>query len=131
MAHRALAFERSAPRTCSQFREELTNTLALKTLTVHFTFETGGTSMRRTIAFLLLLSVTAFWSACSIADNTNSNATTAVTATPSPTGTATPSNANVHANMNASDHANMNMSNDNKHGNMNMGNKNANAKKTP
>jgi hypothetical protein len=68
--------------------------------------------MRRIIAFLALLTLTAFWTACGSTENSNTNTNA---------GTPTPSNANVHANMNASEHANMNMN----------GNKNANAKKTP
>lgn len=85
-------------------------TLPRKTFTVHFTFTQEELPMRRTIAFVLLISVTAFWAACSTADNTNSNANTntAVTAPASPAGTATPSNANM-SNMNAGEHANMNM----------------------
>lgn len=73
--------------------------------------------MRRATALLLLLSVTAFWSGCTTADNTNSSTNAAIPATQSPTSTRAPSNANVHANMNASEHANMNMGHDNKNAN--------------
>lgn len=108
-----------AYKTMPLDQPDTTRLLAPQNINCSFHFHTGGASMRRTIAFLLLLLATALWAACTTADNTNSNTNTAVTA-PSPTGTGTPSNANVHANMNASEHANMNM-----------GNKNANAKKTP
>ena len=55
--------------------------------------------MRRTIAFLFLLSASVFWSGCTTANNSNT------------TGNANASNANAneHANMNANEHANMNM----------------------
>ena len=72
--------------------------------------------MRRTIAFLFLLSASVVWFGCAKTNNSNI------------TGNANTSNANVHANMNANEHANMNAS---EHGNMNMGKKTANANKKP
>jgi hypothetical protein len=72
--------------------------------------------MRRTIAFLFLLSASVFWSGCTTTNNSNT------------TGNANTSNANVHANMNANEHGNMNAGD---HGNMDMGKKNANANQKP
>jgi hypothetical protein len=79
-----------------------------------FHFETGGTSMRRIMTFLMLLSVAVFWAACSTADNSKATGNANVKSQNSN------ANANVHSNINANEHANMNM-----------GNKNANAEKTP
>src|SRR5712692_8678325 len=85
----------------------------------------GETSMRPTIAFVLLLMATVFWAGCSTTDNSNTagNANMAATPANANTGKANTNNANV-GNVNMS---NMNMSN------MNMGkpNKKANANKTP
>ncbi len=89
--------------------------------------------MRRTIAFVVLLTATGLLAGCATADNskTAGNANLAVTPANVNTGTANTNNANANmpANMNMGNKniGNMNMSN------MNMGkpNKKANANKTP
>jgi len=93
----------------------------------------GETSMRPTIAFVLLLMATVFWAGCSTTDNSNTagNANMAATPANANTGKANTNNANanMHGNVNM---GNVNMSNMNM-SNMNMGkpNKKANANKTP
>ncbi len=78
--------------------------------------------MRRTMAFVLLLTATVLWAGCTTAENSNTagNANRA----------ATPANANTSAananNANANMHGNMNMSNMNM-SNMNMSKPKANA----
>ena len=79
--------------------------------------------MRRTIAFVLLLTATVFWAGCTTADNSNTAGNANMAATPANANTA-PANTNTRGNANM---GNMNMSNMN----MNKANKNANAKKTP
>ena len=84
--------------------------------------------MRRTITFVLLLSSTVFWVACTTANNSNTAGNANMVATPANanTGTANSNNANsnVHRNTNM---GNMNMANMN----MNKPAKTANANKTP
>ena len=84
--------------------------------------------MRRTKAFVLLLTATAFWAGCSTAYNSNTASNANMAATPANANTGAANTNNANANM----HGNKNMGNMNM-SNMNMGktNKNANAKKTP
>ena len=58
--------------------------------------------MRRTIAFVLLLTATVFWAGCTTSDNSNTAGNANMAATPAN------ANANMHGNKNM---GNMNMSN--------------------
>jgi hypothetical protein len=84
--------------------------------------------MRRTIAFLLLLTATVLWAGCTTADNSNTASNANMAATPPNANIRTANTNNANANM----QGNMNMGNMNM-SNMNMGkpNKKANANKTP
>jgi hypothetical protein len=84
--------------------------------------------MRRTIAFVLLLTVTVLLAGCTTANNSNTAVNANMAATPAKANTGTANTNNANANM----PANMNMGNKNM-GNMNMSkpNKKANPNKTP
>ena len=94
--------------------------------------------MRRTIAFVVLLTATVLLAGCTTADNSNMAGKANIAATPANTNTGAANtnnaNANMSANMNMANKnmSNMNMSNMNM-SNMNTGkpNKKANTNKTP
>ena len=84
--------------------------------------------MRRTTAFLLLLTATVLFAGCATADNSNTATNANMAATPANVNTGTANTNNANANMKGNTNmGNMNMSN------MNMAkpNKKANANKTP
>ena len=84
--------------------------------------------MRRTTAFVLLLTVTALFAGCATADNSNTAGNANVAATPANANTSTPNTNNANANMKGNTNmGNMNMSNTS----MGKPNKKANANKTP
>ncbi len=66
-----------------------------------YLMRTGGTPMRRTIAFVLLLAATVLWAGCATSNNSN-NGNANMAATPANTNAAksTTNNANAHGNMN-------------------------------
>jgi hypothetical protein len=80
--------------------------------------------MRRTIAFMLLLTATVLWAGCTTSENSNTVGNANMTPANANMGTANSNkaNSNVHGNTNM---GNMNM------GNMNMGNKKPTPSKTP
>jgi hypothetical protein len=84
--------------------------------------------MRRTTAFVLLLTATVLFAGCTTADNSNTPGNANMAATPANANTGKANTNNPNANM----PGNMNMGNKNM-SNMNMGKpkKNANANKTP
>src|ERR1700686_1634192 len=75
---------------------------------VGYLMHTGGTLMRRTIAFALLLTATVLWAGCTTANNSNNANATNANRGPANTNNA---NANMHGNRNM---GNMNMGKANK-----------------
>jgi len=78
--------------------------------------------MRRTIAFVLLLTATVLWAGCTRSENSNTAGNANMANANMGTANSNNANSNVHGNTNM---GNMNMSN------MNMGNKKPTPSKTP